>query len=1199
MKKILRFLFHPVLLAVLGLAALCALIWFVGPLIAIARWRPLEPEWIRTVLIVVVVGTYAAKKLWSLIKAKQLNTRLLEGLLRAPPPVPGEPSAGAQEVAVLRERFEHAIGVLKQARIGARAGKPGLLGLFGGRQYVYQLPWYVIIGAPGSGKTTALINSGLRFPLAEKVGHQIKGVGGTRNCDWWFADEAILLDTAGRYATHESNPEADREAWQGFLKLLQKFRPRRPINGVLLTVSIDDLLQHSAAEREARAAEMRARIQELHEQFNIRFPIYVLVTKCDLLAGFMEFFGEFGRDERAQVWGMTFPYREGDPVGEPSAAFAAEFATLEHRLNDRLVDRLQQERDPQKRALIYLFPQQFAALGDILRAFLDGVFATSTYREPPLLRGVYFTSGTQEGNPIDRVVGALARGLGIERRILPPQMPSGRSYFLTRMLRDVVFAEEGLAGSNLRMERRRSLLQWVGYASIALLAIGASIAWLVSYGRNQAYIAEVTDAVEQVRQQVEALPASGTVVQLLPVLKSVRDLAAAPGAQQGAVVSAMGFGLNQGDKLAAAADSAYRRLLQDAFLPRIAQRLEQQLRGSAGDMELLYESLKAYLMLHDASHFDQEALKGWIALDWERSLPRDVGVQQRQDLESHLDALYQRGPVAPPLPPDAELIKQARATLASYPFAQRVYSRLKRQRIGADVPNFSVTEAAGPAVLVVLERASGKPLTDTIPGLYTYDGYHKAFAPQSDQVTRQLAAEERWVLDASDNQRRLADAAAVQQLIEDVRRLYLQDYARLWLELVRDLRLKRASNLQESIALARELSTPNSPLPPLVRALVRETTLTERIGDEKGALEKGLDKATGALGKARDKFEGLLPGVEQAASGGPSQEKTLVDDQFADLRRLVKKSSPDGPAPIDALPALAKKVHDHLQAVKIETESKATPKPSSVPAEIGSEAAVMAEPVRSILKSLADATASTTTGAICRNLSEEMTATISEFCRKAVPGRYPFDRGSGTDVRPEDFARLFAAGGLFDAFFRDKLNPYVDVSTKPWSFRRSGGVQMTCNAAPLVQFQRAAAIRDVFFRGGGQSASIRLEFKPIEMDASITQLNLDVDGQLVRYAHGPQVPASVQWPGPRGSTQVRLQVSPPTPGGTSGMVFDGPWALFRMLDKASVEPGGTPERFRVAFNIDGRKASFEVVASSVQNPFRLRELEQFQCPGGF
>jgi type VI secretion system protein ImpL len=131
----------------------------------------------------------------------------------------------------------------------------------------------VIVGAPGSGKTTALVNSGLKFPLEEAGASQsIKGVGGTRNCDWWFTDEAVLLDTAGRYVTQDSEQKVDASAWLGFLELLKRFRPRQPLNGAIVTVSISDLLYQTDAQRERYARDVRSRVQELHERLGLRFP---------------------------------------------------------------------------------------------------------------------------------------------------------------------------------------------------------------------------------------------------------------------------------------------------------------------------------------------------------------------------------------------------------------------------------------------------------------------------------------------------------------------------------------------------------------------------------------------------------------------------------------------------------------------------------------------------------------------------------------------------------------------------------------------------------------------------------------------------------------------------------------------------------------------------------------------------------------
>jgi type VI secretion system protein ImpL len=201
-------------------------------------------------------------------------------------------------------------------------------------------------------------------------------------------------------------------------------------------------------------------------------------------------------------------------------------------------------------------------------------------------------------------------------------------------------------------------------------------------------------------------------------------------------------------------------------------------------------------------------------------------------------------------------------------------------------------------------------------------------------------------------------------------------------------------------------------------------------------------------------------------------------------------------------------------------------------------------------------------------------------------------RNSNLDITPEDFARLFSQGGLLDGFFQKYLAQHVDTGQKPWRFKDPAMGQ----SAALAEFQRAQVIREVYFRGGGANPSIQLEFKAIEMDASIQQFILDVDGKLVRYSHGPQNPTSVQFPGPGGRSQVRATIVPPLSSGSNTVTFNGPWALFRMFDGVQIVETRQTDLFVATFNIGGRRAVFQVFASSPRNPFRLPELAQFRCP---
>ena len=185
----------------------------------------------------------------------------------------------------------------------------------------------MFIGAPGSGKTTALINSGLKFPLEQRVGKgAVRGVGGTRNCDWWFTDEAVFLDTAGRYTTQDSDAASDSEGWKEFLALLGKYRKRRPVNGIVLTISAQDLMTQGDAGREAHVEAARRRLNELTQELHIQLPVYVMVTKCDMVAGFTEYFDDLTQEGRAQVWGVTFPY-EQTLDGERAASVSGRSST--------------------------------------------------------------------------------------------------------------------------------------------------------------------------------------------------------------------------------------------------------------------------------------------------------------------------------------------------------------------------------------------------------------------------------------------------------------------------------------------------------------------------------------------------------------------------------------------------------------------------------------------------------------------------------------------------------------------------------------------------------------------------------------------------------------------------------------------------------------------------------------------------------
>ncbi|MEE8244851.1 MAG: type VI secretion system membrane subunit TssM, partial [Pseudomonadales bacterium] len=716
----------------LGILALSLFIYFIGPLIGIGDAIPLASRTARWVTIVVLVLLWVIYELVRHIRAKRAAEQISSGIVEVESTEPDDSARSSEEVAALKARFEEAVEVLRKS--GATKGES-----------LYDLPWYMIIGPPGAGKTTALVNSGLRFPLSDRFGKTaLRGVGGTRNCDWWFTDEAILLDTAGRYTTQDSQAAVDRAAWEGFLELLKKYRKRRPINGVIVAVSASDFMTMDAAQRREHASAIKDRIRELDEFFGMRFPVYVLVTKCDLINGFMDFFDDLGQEEREQVWGVTLPLDDDATDTRTGEQLDRELDALFARLDEKLLPRLHSERDLKRRGQIYSFPRQVNSLKGPLVEFLDEVFRTSRFEDSALLRGVYFSSGTQEGTPIDRVMAAISRTFGLEQQALPCFSGQGRSYFLTRLLRQVIFQEAGIAGTNQKIERRRAWLQRIAYASVFVVVALLVAGWTVSFFGNQEVIADTESAAALAETALAEIPQHRHEPEVtLVALNALRDIVADPEAERSPLFT--GLFLYQGDKLAEQARAAYRRALVNQLLPRVMLRLEQQVDQTRLPLDYTYEALKTYLRLGSDKRYDAEAIGAWVTLDWQARLPREIGNENYAPLPGHLAELLEQRPAQLPLPMDEAVIRRARQKLMRIPLEERVYARLKGSNMVSGVPGFTILEQAGPESLRVFVRDSGRSLNEGIPGFFTRDGYRRVFGTDSYQLIEELSSEQ-WVL---------------------------------------------------------------------------------------------------------------------------------------------------------------------------------------------------------------------------------------------------------------------------------------------------------------------------------------------------------------------------------------------------------------------------------------------------------------------
>ena len=224
-----------------------------------------------------------------------------------------------------------------------------------------------------------------------------------------------------------------------------------------------------------------------------------------------------------------------------------------------------------------------------------------------------------------------------------------------------------------------------------------------------------------------------------------------------------------------------------------------------------------------------------------------------------------------------------------------------------------------------------------------------------------------------------------------------------------------------------------------------------------------------------------------------------------------------------------------------------------------------------------------------------MSEVVSVY-RQSLAGRYPLDRNSSRDATLDDFGHFFGQGGVLDSYFRKYLQPYVDTSASTWRWQPGAAQKLGIGSGVLQTFQRAASIREAFFRSGGTQPMVRFELRPVAMDSSIEQFQLDLDGQQFTYDHGPARPVAMQWPSANGTGVVRLNISPASVTGRSGITLEGPWAWFRLLDQSDLAQGNSPDRFTLRMRVDNASISSELRASSAFNPFRRQVVSGFSLP---
>lgn len=430
------------MLALAGFGSLASIVFFLLPAL-----RSREAKFwliIGLIIIGVLVGIILLIR-W-LFKRKKTAT--LEGALESQGPTRGDI---AEQEQIYKEKFKSKLSELRSNGLS-----------------VYKLPWFVLMGEPGCGKTATLINSGLDFPLGKD---EVPGFGGTRNYNWWFTNDAVILDTAGRIAFQEEGT-TDKVEWEYFIKLLKLNRPRCPINGIVVAIPADKLLRDTSEERAQKATVLRERLRQVHQLLGVRFPTFVIVTKMDLVGGFSEFFDEIRPDlqQRNQMFGWSRPDEFQSPY-DP-AAFTGAFDNVYDRLRNWAMRYLQRPHATEEElGMVVTFPESFRQLRGPLNDYIGTIFQKSPLLEPPFFRGFYFTSSVQEGAPIFDV---LARTRAGSVDVRPSKAVDSKAFFIHDFYQNKVFPEQGLvfrSAKHVTLNKRMRRFVWIGSSALGVILL--------------------------------------------------------------------------------------------------------------------------------------------------------------------------------------------------------------------------------------------------------------------------------------------------------------------------------------------------------------------------------------------------------------------------------------------------------------------------------------------------------------------------------------------------------------------------------------------------------------------------------------------------------------------------------------------------------------------------------------------------------
>ena len=513
---------------------------------------------------------------------------------------------GSQEQRRVEER-EHFKGIAWSARrVGADNGR---------KRALDDLPWLLVIGANGAGKSTFIERAGLPFPIAEiQAQNPIAGAGASYDCRWWFHQDVVVIQTPGRFFSQDSIAETDAEDWETLLQLLGGLPPKTPVRAILLLVSAESLVDTERATRESD--QVRHRLIEASEHLGADVPVYLVLTHLDRIAGFSEYFEHSTPDYRHQAWALPLNPEDQTSTGLTQQVQQGWNGLLD-RLDAGLLEQLQAEDALPKHHAQFAFFDQVAAFEPLVTAFVARSFKTGGVGEPDrtILAGICLTSAAQTPAAWDWVTPTTARHFGLKGalQVVNPEFPRG--YFVRGVIHQFVISRTHSTTRTSRQSRGNRRLRRSAIALLILTSLLTLGSWGYNTITNQGLIATLKTETTTAQQHLAQLPSESPLpTDLIPALDA---LAAAVAVFPAYAPLPLRTGLYQGPELLFAAHAAYQRTLRIQLLPALTRDLASSLAPNQLTARQRRQALTLYRVLDDPQQIDREAFTAWFSMRWQ------------------------------------------------------------------------------------------------------------------------------------------------------------------------------------------------------------------------------------------------------------------------------------------------------------------------------------------------------------------------------------------------------------------------------------------------------------------------------------------------------------------------------------------------------------------------------------------------------